>query len=519
MVSAASYFGTRESDAASLPSLNSFLLSAEEELKSSWSDYKQLVPESEESRMQFIAASFKGLIGVKMQPVVEVATSTASAATTSFYARYTAQYPDFLLNATGSELCNVEASPTKAYSKAQDRLTFRAFSLDEISPDALFAYDAAIALARALHFLIYESRYKSLLQHNSDLSPTMIQEAFRENVSFAGVTGHVAFDSETSRSADLTVEVFNFHPDLYLSSINRTSELRQSDYELGFVSVGILHSEKGFSACNSSSPTVSGRNCHVFVYNSEDNGVVSDRPALVTLSMSLLASRCLLAAAVLGIVIVAGHSYLMWFYEHSRLVRVTQPFLSSLILIGCVFSFGSVMHSSIRHIETLSDGFCATGTWLQDLAISFILAPLFVKKLRINLILSARKNVATDKSQFSISNRQGNVLAISMIVGAIFFRLFSDHVICEKHTFEYTILRNDQFKHTQEASCPDFGTCRHASSSYWTEMYSGLLLLLGCIACCYHNRSDIVVEEADICLRGINIRAKGFCLVLLCWEA
>ena len=507
MASAAPYFSVRGSNSATTSSSYSFLLSAEEELQSSSSDYEHLI--SEESRRQYLATSLKGLIGVKMKPVIDREEPTY----TAFLTRLRALHPDVLLttasNETTAAVCNITSTPMD-YVLSQGRLNFSALTSDMLAPEALFAYDATIALAKALHYLLYESSHRSELQHNQDLLPSLIKEAFSANVSFAGVTGHVSYDADASRSADIALDVFNFHPELYLSSDIGANRLLVDDHELGYVRVGVQHSTEGFAFCNGSSSEEgsgdSGQACHSFVYNSADNEVVSDRPPLETEHMSVLASVILQVLAVIGVGVAGGCAYFIWYYENTRLVRVAQPFLSLLILTGCFFSFAASIVMSIRETEVGGDGLCSLGTWLQDMALIFILVPLFVKKIRINLILSASTKLVAERNTFSVSNKQGNIIAIVMVLGAVFFRLLSDHVICKPLTLEYTIIRDDQYEHTQEASCPVYGVYSHASptsfSCYLAEIYVGILLCFCCALCFYRNRSDFEVEEADASVQG-----------------
>jgi hypothetical protein len=506
VTSATNYFEAQGSGFASAPATTSFLHNAEKELKLLSPDYAHL--ETEASRFEYIAAAFKGLIGIKMQPIVEV-----EAAVLSFYTRYTSLDPDLLLTtASNVPTCNTTAATSSA-ALSQGRLNFSALTLDMISTEALFAYDATISLARALHFLLYESVYKSSLKEGKDIVPSMIKGAFSKNVlSFAGVTGHLQYDEEASRSVDIEVEVYNFHPEEYLSSVDKTNRLLLSDYELGYMKVGTQHTENGFSVCSANVSAC----CRDFVYNSEDGEVVSDRPTLVTLVMSHWASALLRFFSVVGIVVAMVHAYLIWYYEHSRLVRVAQPFLSLLILIGCVFSFITAIHMSVRKTNEMGATFCPTLSWFQNIAFLFVLVPLFMKKLRINLILSASTHLVAAKNRYNISNRQGNIVVITMIAFGILLQLLSNFVICGEESLEYTTLRDDQSEYSQEASCPAFKTNSSQALCHLEELYTGVIIFLCVVLCFYHNRSDFVVEEADACLRGVVFACLFVCLFVPC---
>ena len=482
--SGAPYFHVALNQSSPGTPVNSFIHHAEAELENGSYEFMN----SSMNRTNFIAESFKGLIGLKMQPVVNLLTTSA------FYRRYTALNPNILLKSHIDG--NICSKKDLSYLLPQGRLNFSDISPDMINSEALFAYDAIISLARALHHLLYYSDYKSVVHRSSQITSEMLKDALHENVSFDGITGRVSFNPDISRSSDICLEVFNFHPEEYVLGMNKSDRLLLGDYDLGFVKVGHQHSETFFRLCNKSEIT-----CKSFIFNSENNDVISDRPPLVTVHMTVAIVSVIRALASLGFLMVLICAFFVWYYEHSRLVRVAQPFLSLVVLLGCVLSFAASFHMTVRDVEGFGDDYCQTLDWLQDIAIVCIIAPLLMKKLRINLILSASTHLVAENNRFSISNKKGNIVVVMMVVMSVILQsIVQIDSICGSRPLAYKSIRSDQFENSQEAMCPLFDSVHILCNS--VILYSGLLLL-GCVVLCfYHNRSDFVVEEGDACLRG-----------------
>jgi hypothetical protein len=142
-------------------------------------------------------------------------------------------------------------------------------NLDTELDELMYAYDATITAALALHHMVSDMKI-------ADPSPADLMQCLLRNTSFIGLTEKVTFMSDMKdfnlggRGSSIFYEVVNF--------VSGSSSQPPASWSEVFPTVMSWHSEKGFPSCNGVSEYVKENPCVTFHFNTEKNTLPHDSP-------------------------------------------------------------------------------------------------------------------------------------------------------------------------------------------------------------------------------------------------
>ena len=232
---------------------------------------------------------------------------------------------------------------------------------------APYSYDATIAIARAIHTVLYDQK--------QPLTGKGLYRALINNVSFTGITGAIDFSqaltadstrfAEGDRRTGVRYNILNFNPAIFNEDPTGGS---------GFVTIGYWTSETGskFSA--------------KVTYSTSDNSQPSDLPPVIILRMSVKFILLLKTLGVLLFLYVGLIGVTLIIYRNSRLLKATQIKMQSMTIIGGLLGAARV----VSGFQIVSDGSCSMNVWFGHLSFWFIFSPMMLKTYRVHKIVNNR---------------------------------------------------------------------------------------------------------------------------------
>ncbi|CAB9502425.1 affinity cAMP-specific and IBMX-insensitive 3',5'-cyclic phosphodiesterase [Seminavis robusta] len=108
----------------------------------------------------------------------------------------------------------------------------------------------------------------------------------------------------------------------------------------------------------------------------------------------------------------------LWTYQGQVLVRISQPPLLVLVILGCLISSLSILFLGVQaeFASDMVDAACMASPWLYGVGFAVTFGPLLAKLLRIMLV-SRRRNIHVNKSVNS--QRAVGIREVSLLVGII----------------------------------------------------------------------------------------------------
>jgi len=331
-------------------------------------------------------------------------------------------------------------------------LNFTEFATDgsDIDAAAMYAYDATILLAKGVNSLLHGN-----YSHQSEINFFNMQTALDQVIN-AGVTGvfqRSPFLLRTSndRMSNIAYGMFTFDPELFLQS----SKGNMSASAKGLIYTGTLDSSSlVYEPCIDNPvvaamcetqmyPTHISCACSDFIFDTKDNTYPFDRPHVTTVSLEIGMAALLWVASVLCIVAVSISFATMVYYEQTRMIRILQPELVYVILLGGVCASVTAILASLE----ASGPVCISLNVMCHLSFIFIFSPLLVKTLRIYLVL----NSGFQRKKVSLLQTMICVLVIFAIT-TILLSINIAHVWHED--YDYTMLTDNQFERTRAKTCP-----------------------------------------------------------------
>jgi hypothetical protein len=237
-------------------------------------------------------------------------------------------------------------------------------NMDDYCP---YTYDATYAMALAMHDVLYKQHQPSIVGKNLFL-------ALVANVSFIGVTGLVSFSgpltndlnrfAEGDRRTGVSYKILNFQPDVYASS---------ASHSLGFVNIGRWSPELGNIISEDS-----------VIYNTPDNSIPSDLPAIIMLQFEPGYKKVGLGLGIVLFIVTAVFAFVHFWYRKTKLVKSLQLKMQCLIVLGGFFGAVRVITG---HLD-ITDTTCSLNVWFGHLSFFFIFGPMLLKTWRIHRILN-----------------------------------------------------------------------------------------------------------------------------------
>jgi hypothetical protein len=217
-----------------------------------------------------------------------------------------------------------------------------------------FAYDAAMAVFRAVDFLIKKGALNATTLGSTEISGTLLKRVLTTNISFAGVTGPVAFSngrlsSKTygygDRSAGQGYLLYNYQ---VVDAINPSG---------GMYLAGIWLQGKGVQLCTPATfpewlggyPTPSYLGgCSLPLQTTAADGVSlpPDRRPDVIQRMPAPLKGFFLFLALVVFFLSAVQAFMIFVVKaHTRLVKASQPVMMGFIVLGQVLGGGRILMS------------------------------------------------------------------------------------------------------------------------------------------------------------------------------
>jgi len=336
-------------------------------------------------------------------------------------------------------------------------LNFTEFSPDgsDIDAAAMYAYDAMILLAKGFNSLLHGA-YSSLgISHQLQINFYYLQLAL-DYVVNDGVTGTFQRPSfltrgTNDRMSNIAYALFTFDPDLFL----RVSRETMSAADVGLVYTGTLDSSSSvFEPCTGDSvvaamcetqlyPSHITCACSDIIYDTSNNLPPMDRPHVSTVSLHIGMAAFLWVVSALCLIAVLVSFSFMVYYSKTRLVRILQPELVYIILLGGVCSSITGVLASLE----ASTGLCIALNVMCHLSFILIFSPLLVKTLRIYVVLNSgfqRKKISLLQTLLCV--------VIILAITVILLSLSVSYVWSED--YDYTMIEDNQFERTRAKTCP-----------------------------------------------------------------
>ena len=332
-------------------------------------------------------------------------------------------------------------------------LNFTSFATDgsDIAASAILAYDATFALADALH---------SLRERGARLSRRNVFDAIT-NVDRVGVSGPIGYSTEfkwlqSDRNIGVYYDVMNYRG---TDDDNNNGDGGRHE----FVHVGDWSSESGFRLCDTVS---THRPCYPIEFNTASGDAPADGPRMRIRTMPRAYEITLFASFIVGVVMVCTFAAVLYIYRKTRLVKISQPILQSIILVGCLCGFIRVVIA----IQPVTQLMCISVTWLSHMSFILIFGTLLAKTWRIHRVM----NSGVKKVKITLSDILQMIGAMVLVV---VLQLVVLTTIGDPHV-ELVTVADNQEKFVKERKCAFDESSENIISSvlYATE---GALLLFG----------------------------------------
>ena len=219
-----------------------------------------------------------------------------------------------------------------------------------------------------------------MINNNLTLDGDSIHDALLYNVNFTGVTGYVKFYegmadfgyyARGDREVGHHYRVLNFHPDVFASNNSH-----------GLVLTGIWSVEDG--VVWQDSVFAVKEPMYTPVFNTKNGMPARDHDPDTLHTVSTAARGFLYAMAALSLAVNIFFLYIVFKFEHSKLIKASQPGMLYLILLGGIFTAGRVINGALD----ITDGSCISGLWLGHIGFILGFGSLFVKTWRVDRIVN-----------------------------------------------------------------------------------------------------------------------------------
>lgn len=303
-------------------------------------------------------------------------------------------------------------------------------NIDTELDSIMYAYDATIAAALALHHMVYDMNIP-------DPCPRELMQYLLHNTSFTGLTGKVTFLSDHDyfnhggRGSAILYDVVNFVPPKLLNGTN-TSAVTWDDV---FLTVISWHSEEGFTPCEGTTKYVADSPCFTFHFNTRKNTAPLDSPPPRIEWMSLPVVVFLRLFAALGLCVVLIVAMVTYAFGHRRLVRMSQPVLKYFKLAGFLLAYLRIIFTSIRPTTEI----CVARMWLEHLGFQLIFATLLIRSWRVYLVTGTLKRTKVSDLKSSLIIMSIIVVIIILLIVGTYGSVGVKHVVVSDTQFEYTL--------------------------------------------------------------------------------
>ncbi len=334
------------------------------------------------------------------------------------------------------------------------------------------AYDAVYAFARGLHSYVE--------QHgaNASIDMDILHNLFINSVNFEGVTGLVEFDkgfdlieaNRGGRTGDITYRVVNY-------------QIRDG---IGSFAPKMKYNHlSGFAA---SCEAIDSNSCLQFEFNTAGNHFPVDRPLPSVIRLSSSESNILISAAVLLLLLACFQCGCIIVFGERRIVKVTQPQLTLVMLAGVVcFSISSIVVSDY----SVSEAKCSADLWLKHVGVACVFAVIAVKLWRISVLTGqmVRKTVTMTAALV----RLGAIIAMSIVLLTI---LQANGLKTDTET-----IANNQFEYDVEEKCV-------VPYSFILYVFEGLLLVVSIYYAYITRRVEATLSNGRAITEGASIHSS-----------
>jgi hypothetical protein len=273
-------------------------------------------------------------------------------------------------------------------------------NLEHELDDLMYAYDATVTAALALHHLVYD-------MHIPNPSPTVLLKYLLHNTSFIGLTGKMDFMTQLNefnvggRKSAIVYDIVNFLPPSFVNATDPS----QVTWEQVFPTLLSWHSEDGFTSCDGVSYYVQDNPCFHFVFDTKNNKLPVDSPLPSLETMQSSSVIILSIISILGLLCVSVVTLVTVTFRRRRLVRMSQPIMTYFILAGMAIGYVLVILATIKTTQ----GSCIARIWLSHIGFQLIFATLLVKSWRVYSVTGSLKRT-----------KVGEVKSSLIILGSIF---------------------------------------------------------------------------------------------------
>lgn len=294
--------------------------------------------------------------------------------------------------------------------------------LDEL----MYAYDATITAALALHGMVYDMKM-------SDPSPTELMQYLLYNTSFIGLTEKVTFMSDMEdfnlggRGSSIFYDVVNFvPPDSFQSPVG---------WNEVFPSIISWHSENGFPSCGGISGFLEENPCVTFHFNTEKNNLPLDSPPPTIETMSFPMISFLRIFSFLGFFLVMGVVVVTHLFRKRRLVRMSQPIMTYFTLFGVLIAYLRMILTSLETTQEI----CVGRLWLDHFGFQLIFTTLLIRSWRVYLVAGTLKRTKVSDTKSSLLIGSSLLVTVILLLAATIRSVGVKDVVVTDNQFEYII--------------------------------------------------------------------------------
>jgi hypothetical protein len=305
-------------------------------------------------------------------------------------------------------------------------------NLDTELDELMYAYDATITAALALHHMVSDMKVV-------DPSPPELMQYLLHNTSFIGLTEKVTFMSDMEdfnvggRGSSIFYEVVNFvSPDLATSGDSSRAQVGWSEV---FPTVMSWHSENGFPSCDGVFGFVKENPCVTFHFNTEKNSLPLDSPPPTIETMSFPLVSFLRIFSSLGIFFVMGIVTMTHLFRKRRLVRMSQPIMTYFTLFGVLIAYLRMLLTSL---ETTEDT-CVARLWLDHLGFQLIFASLLIRSWRVYLVAGTMKRTKVSDVKSSLLIGASLLVTMILLLAGTIGSVGVKDVVVTDNQFEYIL--------------------------------------------------------------------------------
>jgi hypothetical protein len=339
-------------------------------------------------------------------------------------------------------------------------LDYSSIPANQLYP-AYGAYDAVFAIARGYHALIERG--------DDSVTSSELHDYMLQDLTYDGLTGNVTFETEYEnigfyiggRTGDVTYRIIN--------------------YDGEFNEKATWNSFAGLSRdCDSENDG----ECLELVFNTADNSPPYDRPQEKISQFPQLYRTIIYIISSVNIANFLFYGICLFSFRQRRIVKITQPQLSYIILFGgilmCITAF-------ISTTDRQTEATCSAMYWLAQMGFGAIYSVLALKLWRVHAVSGTMtKKVVGLKDVY---------IRLAACTFAIFVTVLATQLLGIK-VMKVTVVE-DQFDYERQLICQYNGP---ASISTTVVLY---LILLGGLYLCYLTRN------VDSTLSNATDSAKG----------